>query len=194
MADKPVRISLHIGSVRQLFNSFDPSPFLEKDLDDEAEHYIVAWAAELDARRPIAVRITFAGSLADTPEARLIPEAFRNYFTYRANQARLEVHELLRIGWRSLGVGLAVLVASLTASNYITSALGTSALGPLLAESLLILGWVANWRPLQIFLYDWWPIARKRRLYLRLAAASIEIRDGQPRGRSLCPSGQPAGV
>ena len=25
-------------------------------------------------------------------------------------------------------------------------------------ESLLIGGWVAMWRPLEVFLYDWWPI------------------------------------
>jgi hypothetical protein len=43
-------------------------------------------------------------------------------------------------------------------------------------ESLLILGWLANWRPLEIFFYDWWPIARRRDLYLRLSAASLEKR------------------
>jgi hypothetical protein len=32
----------------------------------------------------------------------------------------------------------------------------------LVEESFLILGWVANWRPLEIFLYDWWPLAHKR--------------------------------
>ena len=38
-------------------------------------------------------------------------------------------------------------------------------------KSLTLLGWVANWRPIEIFLYDWWPIARRRDLYRRLAAA-----------------------
>jgi len=41
-------------------------------------------------------------------------------------------------------------------------------------ESFLILGWVANWRPLEIFLYDWWPLARRRDLYRRLSAAKVE--------------------
>ena len=44
----------------------------------------------------------------------------------------------------------------------------------LVEQSFLILGWVANWRPLEIFLYDWWPIARRRDLYRRLSAAAIE--------------------
>jgi len=51
----------------------------------------------------------------------------------------------------------------------------------LVEESSLILGWVANWRPLEIFLYDWWPIWRRLRLYRRLAEAEVTIssRDGR---------------
>jgi hypothetical protein len=43
-------------------------------------------------------------------------------------------------------------------------------------QSLLILGWVANWRPLEIFLYDWWPIRRRVILLRRLAAMPVEVR------------------
>lgn len=46
----------------------------------------------------------------------------------------------------------------------------------LVEESFLILGWVANWRPLEIFLYDWLPLARRRDLYRRLAAATVELK------------------
>ena len=45
----------------------------------------------------------------------------------------------------------------------------------LIEESFLILGWVANWRPLEIFLYDWWPLARRRDLYSRLSVATVEL-------------------
>ncbi len=41
-------------------------------------------------------------------------------------------------------------------------------------ESFLILGWVANWRPLEIFLYDWWPLVRQRHLYRLLSVASVD--------------------
>jgi hypothetical protein len=51
-----------------------------------------------------------------------------------------------------------------------------SAIGNLIAEGFFILGWVANWRPLEIFLYDWWPIRRKRNLLAKLAATSVELR------------------
>jgi hypothetical protein len=45
----------------------------------------------------------------------------------------------------------------------------------LIAESLTILGWVVNWRPLEIFLYEWRPIRRDAKLFRRLAAARIKV-------------------
>jgi hypothetical protein len=179
------RIEIHVGSIEQLFNSFDPSPFLEKDIDQEAERYIVALASELDPKSSITLAVSFTHSLTNSSATQLIPAAFKNYFNYRADQAKLEIHELLRIGWRSLTVGSLVLLASLFVSNFILRTMGTSPFGALLAESFVILGWVANWRPLEIFLYDWWPIARKRRLLLRLAKATVEIHNSQPAERKM---------
>jgi hypothetical protein len=44
-----------------------------------------------------------------------------------------------------------------------------------LDERLLIVGWVAMWRPLEIFLCDWWPIAGERRLHDRLSRISVRV-------------------
>ena len=46
----------------------------------------------------------------------------------------------------------------------------------LVSESLIIGGWVALWRPMEIFLYDWWPIRADARLFDRLAAMPIALR------------------
>jgi hypothetical protein len=43
-------------------------------------------------------------------------------------------------------------------------------------EGLTILGWVAMWRPLEIYLYRWWPLLSKRKLYQRLAHMAVEIK------------------
>jgi len=45
--------------------------------------------------------------------------------------------------------------------------------GALLRESMVIGGWVALWRPLEIFLYDWWPILAERKLYDRLSVMPV---------------------
>jgi len=42
--------------------------------------------------------------------------------------------------------------------------------------SLSIAGWVAMWRPMELFLYGWWPIRGEARLYDRLAVMPVRIR------------------
>ena len=39
----------------------------------------------------------------------------------------------------------------------------------------MICGWVGMWRPLEIFLYGWWPIRAEIQLYERLGAMPIRI-------------------
>jgi hypothetical protein len=71
---------------------------------------------------------------------------------------------------------IAVLATCVLSARAITTALGNDNLAGVIGESLIILGWVANWKPIEIFLYDWWPLARRRDLYRRLAATSVELR------------------
>jgi hypothetical protein len=40
----------------------------------------------------------------------------------------------------------------------------------------MILGWVAMWRPLQIVLYDWWPIRHRALVFDKLAKMPVEVR------------------
>jgi hypothetical protein len=46
----------------------------------------------------------------------------------------------------------------------------------ILREGLIIAGWVAMWRPMEIFLYEWWPLLRKGRLYQKLSRMHVEVR------------------
>ena len=44
-----------------------------------------------------------------------------------------------------------------------------------MTEGLTILGWVAMWRPLQTYLYDWWPLRDERRNLERLARMRVSV-------------------
>jgi hypothetical protein len=112
---------------------------------------------------------------ASSPEARELDAALTRYFDYRAQATARELRELFRIGRRALSIGLTVLSLCVITSQAVTARL-TSSLGRFLDESLTIFGWVANWRPIEIFFYDWWPIVRRRNLYRRLSSAQVELR------------------
>jgi hypothetical protein len=167
-------VEIRVDDIAQLFHTLDPFPFREKDLDREAEEYIVGWARELPADLPFRIVVHFPDDQSQTDLARDLPEALGKYFAGRAAVIQGDLNELFRIGRRSLGIGVAILIACLLAARLVSGFLGDVPFRKIVEESFLILGWVANWRPLEIFLYDWWPIARRRDLYRRLSAVTVE--------------------
>lgn len=171
--DGPIQVQ--VQDIGQIFHTLDPLPFRERDLDAGVEEYIVGWAGEIAGQRPISIIVHLPTAEAQRSEAQHIEEAMRNYFAYRAEVLGWDLRDLFRTGRASLAIGLAVLAACIVLGKAASGVLGTGYLGRFFTEGLIILGWVANWRPVEIVLYDWWPIVRRRRLYRRLALAQVRI-------------------
>ena len=175
-------IQIRVERSARLFSMLDPFPFRERDLDPRAEEHIVEWARELPRDRPLRIIVHLPAEEAAGKEAQGIGEAFAHFFAYRADIVAGELKELFRVGRVSLLIGLAVLGLCLFAGQLAVKALGPDSFGPVIREGLIIVGWVANWRPLEIFLYDWWPIARRRNLYRRLAKAEVVVKPEEKAG------------
>ena len=170
-------IQVKVDDVLQLFNTFDPTPFRGRDIDGDAEEFIVDWARELPRRQPIRIVIYVRDAQEQAFDSAQVEEALNRYFAYRANGCSTRLKELFRVGRVSFVIGLVVLAACLTLSHLAAAYVGDGELGGFVSEGLSILGWVANWKPMEIFLYNWWPIAQRRNLYMRLSEASVEVRD-----------------
>ena len=169
-------IEVRISRIEQLFNSFDPSPFDERDLDDDAEAHIAGWARELPKDAPIRILLHMPADEAQRAEDRGLGPALTNYFRTRAEWLDRDIRELFRLGWRYLSIGVPILIFCLLLSQLVPRLFGDGPIIEIVKESLIIIGWVANWKPLEVFLYDWWPLKRRADLYRRLAAADVEIR------------------
>lgn len=171
-------IEIKLIRLQQLFNSLDPSPFLEKDLDDDAEAYILQAASEFPSKVPIKLVFYVPEPLYEEA-LKVVPNAIHNYFEYRSDAAMKEIRYILRQGRTSLMIGLVFLGLCLSL-NRILSLLHDSVIVNIFTEGLLIIGWVAMWRPLEIFLYDWFPIYQNQRIYQKLSHITIEIRQFNP--------------
>jgi hypothetical protein len=167
-------IHVSISDLRQLFNSLDPSPFHEKDLDRDAEEYIVGWANEFAAGTALELAIRLPADQVEIAEKSDVRRAICNYFSYRADETRRRIRFHFREGRIALAIGLAFLIACMVLRQLAVS-ISPPALQQVLQEGLLILGWVAMWRPLQIFLYDWWPLRHYARLYERMATMPVTV-------------------
>jgi hypothetical protein len=169
-------IEVHVGELRQLFDAIDPSPFRDRDLDPKAEEFIVGWAKGLprDASLALVVDLDREAGLPD--EAAVLRDAIHEFFRHRAQTYWQRLRELFRVGRTSLLIGLVALAGAIALGDFLANLMKGSRIGEILRESLTIGGWVSMWRPLEVFLYDWWPIRNEARLSNRLAAMPIRIR------------------
>jgi hypothetical protein len=173
--DEPTEtIMVRLNRLSQLFSTFDPSPFNEKDLDPDAENYIVGWLRDIgDKKFRICIGLP-AADAADVKESD-IAKAIHNHFEYKLKDEQRQLRLQFHHGRITLLIGLAFLAACLTLRAVLPPGLPPT-LAQIIGESLLIVGWVAMWGPLDIFLYGWWPIVERSRLYRRLVQAPVEVR------------------
>ena len=101
----------------------------------------------------------------------------RAHFRYEIEKLGRRIREHVRHGEIALVVGLFVLTVFLTLAG-LTKWLPGGTVTQILREGLVITGWVAMWRPLELLLYDWWPMVRQRRLCQRVADAEIAVEPG----------------
>lgn len=168
------RIELKLRELGQLFNSLDPSPFRERSLDPEAEAFIVSWARDLPHASALELLVHVAGPPRDPEQALHVEAAVQGHFAYLAEGKAREFRQLMARGRMSLWIGLAFLALCTLAGNALPDT-RPSPFVALVREGLLIGGWVAMWRPLEIFLYDWWGVRRQQRDYERLARMVVRL-------------------
>jgi hypothetical protein len=168
-------IKVRVAELRQLFNAIDPSPFRERDLDPRAEEFIVEWAREFPRRAPLSLVVHLERGAGRDDEAGLLSGAIHQYFNERRASTRRKLRELFGRGRISLLIALAFLAISMTIGDALGSYFRDSRFAVLLREGFVIGGWVAMWRPLEVFLYDWWPIRAEVRLFERLSAMPVAI-------------------
>jgi hypothetical protein len=166
---------MYLSDVEQLFNTMDPSPFHEKDLDHDAEEFIVSWVQEYHRHEPVALLIHLEKFPDGRDPSRWVVDAVHHYFAYRARLNQLEFKRLMKQGRISLVVGLSFLVICLGAIQ-IFGLRQPGTLSALVSEGLIIAGWVAMWKPMQIYLYDWWPLRRRGQIFEKLSHMPIEVR------------------
>ena len=168
-------IEVRVAELRRLFDEIDPSPFHERDLDPKAVEFIVEWSRDLPAAAPLALIVHLERAAGPPEEAVLLRDAVHEFFSQRAVGSRRQLRELFRRGRVSLGIALGFLAASIAIGDALAMSFPDAHATGVLREGLLIVGWVAMWRPLEVFLYDWWPIRAEARLYDRLSAMPVRI-------------------
>ena len=170
-------LDLYLADTRQLFNSMDPAPFRQRDLDPNAATYIVEWAEEAPVGQPLAMVVHLGSGAPSEADAATLRESVHEYFQQRAVATRRKLRHLFRVGRYSLLIALVFLGLVIVVGESIAGLVSKDRYASLIQDSLVIGSWVALWRPLEIFLYDWWPISAEAKLYDRLSQMDVRIRN-----------------
>jgi hypothetical protein len=174
--DGRVLIEIKLSSIIQLYNSFDPAPFHEKELDDGAEQYIVDIVQDFPKNTEFKIIVYLPGGISCCDEALKIPAALRNHFSYLAQMQERKFRERLNYGKYSILIGLSFLAVAMVASQAVEASLSAYPLAHLAAIALEVAGWVAMWEPVTVFLYQLWPILVQKNLYEKISRMETEIR------------------
>jgi hypothetical protein len=105
--------------------------------------------------------------------------AIDRYCRHKMLESKRALNELLWGGLKALQVGVLFLAGCLVLAAAIArSNVAPGSLGDVLTQGLTIIGWVSLWRPVEAFLYEWWPLWRDVRVYDYIQRMEIAI---QPR-------------
>ena len=168
------KIEMRLSRLAQLFNSLDPSPFHERDLDHDAEEYIIGSAEEIARQRPLRLVIHLPADQVPQSGPHDLGETIHNYFSYRAAHEERRLRTLFRDGRIALVTGLIFLLCCMVLRELAFS-FEPGAVSDIVGEGMLIIGWVAMWRPLEIFLYEWVPIRRRCRILAKLVKMPVVV-------------------
>ncbi|HAS81715.1 MAG TPA: hypothetical protein DCS43_03315 [Verrucomicrobia bacterium] len=177
---EPAVIQLKLRELNQLFNSMDPSPFINKDLDADAEAFIAGWALEFPVSKPIKLLVhvdqTTPAITGDMDPQTFVESSIQNFFLAKARTAQRDMRNLLQTGQISLLIGVAFMVICLTLSQLIAKKLPDSTTAGWFREGLSVGCWVALWKPIDIYLYGWWPLLRRLRIFRKMSCLTVQLK------------------
>jgi hypothetical protein len=189
---EPEKIALPLRDLHGLFTSpeYDPdndrtngdapaTDMFEDELYEPGIDYLVS---RLRGRR-----LTRHGQLVLVlPPVKVQPDlasmarrAIDRYCRYKILESKRTLNELLWIGLKALQVGVLFLASCLVLAAAIArSNVEPGTFGDIVTQGLTIIGWVSLWRPIEVFLYEWWPLWRAVRVYDYILRMDIVIQLG----------------
>jgi hypothetical protein len=164
----PVRI--HIHELAQLYNSLDPSPFWDRDLDRDAAEFIEGEFRERLWADTWHLIVHVRTGDADVPT---LQNALESYYDRLATSASRELKEHFRSARLGLLAGLALF--GIFMGTRVLLRATAPAMPTAVDEGLIILAWLTLWRPAETLAYEWLPLYRRRQLYQRLRAVRVSV-------------------
>src|SRR3990167_5062955 len=92
-------IDIRLKTPLQLFDSRDPAPFRERELDEQAVEYLVAAAEDISFKHPLKIALSFSeGAEKQEIESEAIAQAIHNHFDYELDIIHMQLKRTRKRG------------------------------------------------------------------------------------------------
>lgn len=172
---KTHEVRVDLASLRELFQAaeFDPlsgRPYADSGLDR------ILNQVRPGPRGPIHATIVLPGRERSVDVEARTRAALQNYCDVRIEQKQNDKASLRHEGFATLWRGVLFLALCLFASRLLGDPKYLHhVIARFLDEGFIIAGWVALWYPLDVLLYEHWPLTREQRLYGQLRGMTMKF-------------------
>jgi hypothetical protein len=166
-------IEVRVAHLESLFQTLDPSPFREKALDPDFESYLLDCAGEDGDARPLTLVLHAPPEMRE--RAADLGDAIHSHFDWLLQQHARRQRLVARRHRAIVLAGFGVLAIALLLRRVLQDWGGGGS--EIVSEGLLVLGWVALWRPLEALLFDRQAARERRGLLQRLSVAQVAWRE-----------------
>ena len=170
-------IILELDDVDQLLIAPNSLFYGKRMLTPDAEELIIEEATKASSNDRIHLKIQLRKD--ENSRKNEITTAIHQHFIYRREKSERELKKIFQLGWQSLLISIVFLGLLVSLTSVIIKLLPEGGLSITFREILIILGWVALWRPADFLLYEWRPFKREINLFRKLEQCKVEIVTGR---------------
>ena len=146
-------------------------------LNHNAEEFLIDESERHPYRTAIYLKVFLPADALNRSHE--IEAAVHQHFTYRKNKSLKQLSRTLQLGWRGLLIAVVFLSLLVSFTLLVIRQMPDGGLSIILREILIILGWVALWRPADLLLYQWRQFKREVNLFHKLEQCKVEILTGR---------------
>jgi len=178
-ADKST-IKLTFKSLSQLLDEEDPSPYPHKEITEVAEDAIASHLEDIPLKRDAELIIALPTAVLNRKIQRSLGQTIREHFGYQASELTLELKRKrlgLRRGLELIGVNVSITIIVALGIRFIPGSdkILTDVVQFFLAGVLTILNWVAIWDTYETYILDYQTLAKKIKVYEKIAHMSVRM-------------------
>ena len=166
-------IILELNEVDQLLIAPDSLFYGKRMLSPDAEEVIIEEATMASSNGHIHLKIRLLKGESNRRDE--ISAAIHQHFIYRRRKSERQLKKVLQLGLESLLMSIVFLGLLVSLTLLIIKLLPEGGLSLTFREILIILGWVALWRPADLLLYEWRPFKREVNLFRKLEQCKVDI-------------------